>query len=439
LNCRARIGYYGLGCSQRSRGAVRRPTRDARIEELFMQFRVRAPFARARITPAIALLCSACGPFDLTAAEMEQLETLEVTPSSLPPSPTNAYADRADAAALGRLLFFDRRLSSDGTVACVDCHDPDLGFSDDRRVSEGVEGRLGARHSLPITMAAIQPFLLWDGRADSVWRQPLLALENEREMNFTRTDVALFVSSTIASDYERVFGALPEIGAVPPRVRPGSPEWDALPAETRDAVQRIFVNVGKSFEAYERLIVCNDTRFDAWIRGEIALDQSELEGAAAFVRDGCIRCHDGPALSDGLFHNLGLVRSDDVVADTGREGALSQLLADELNTAGAYSDDPEVGASRLAAAAGEDSTLGAFRTASLRGVTQRPRFGHLGTHTDLGDFIRDTYNRRRRGNDVLGTVDPILRNVDVDGDTGALIDFLRTLECPELPPELLAP
>lgn len=397
----------------------------------------------------VALLAFGCRDGD-GDGDISQLAELELTSGSLPESPTNAFADSADAASFGRELFFDRRLSSEGTVACADCHDPESGFSDKRQFSEGVRDQPGGRHSMPITTAALQTFLLWDGRADSVWRQPLYALENPKEMDFTRTDVALFVATEARAEYEAVFGPLPSLEGVPSRVGPGDPDWDALAPETQDDVQRVFVNVGKAIEAYERLLVCSDTRFDRWQRGEIDLDDAELQGAEQFVDSGCVRCHTGPAVSDGLFHNLGLERENGDATDSGRQQGIDVLLADPLNGASVYSDDPELGAARVAEAASELRTRGAFRTASLRGVTQRARFGHRGDQTDLAEFIEDTYNRRGRGGrgrddddndaDRVGTLDPILDDVNVDDDGAReIVTFLRTLECEPLPPELLAP
>lgn len=401
----------------------------------------------------VCLFASGCGEGDRDG-DISQLAELELKAGSLPASPTNAFADDAQAAAFGRKLFFDRRLSSEGTVACADCHDPSTGFSDQRHFSEGVREQEGARHSMPITTAALQPFLLWDGRADSVWRQPLYALENPKEMDFTRTDVALFIASEARADYEAVFGALPDLAGVPPRALPGHPAWESLTPEQQDDVQRVFVNVGKAIEAYERLLVCSDTKFDRWQRGEVDLDEGELAGAQQFVDSGCNLCHNGPAVSDGLFHNLGIERDDANAIDTGREAGLAALLVDDLNGASRYSDDPELGANRLAEAATETGTRGSFRTASLRGVTQRARFGHRGDHTDLADFIQETYNRRGRGGrggdgdgnndgdggDRLGEIDPILDDVNVNGDGAReIVEFLRTLECAPPPPELLAP
>jgi cytochrome c peroxidase len=429
--------------------------------------RVRGIRARLHVGLAFAstlAFASACNERETpTAEEAQELAGFELRAGELPASPTNRVADDAAAAALGRTLFFDRGLSSDGTVACVDCHAPEDGFADARRVSLGIEDRRGGRHALPITSAPLLPFLMWDGRADTVWRQPLLALENEREMSFTRVEVARFVAAKHRDAYESVFGPLPDLSDVPERGKPGDAEWDALPDAKRDAVQRVFVDVGKAIEAYERKLVCADTRFDRWVRGEAQLSDDELDGAARFVRSGCTSCHEGPAFSDGGFHNLGLSDADADVIDVGREGVLALIIGDPLNGAGVYSDDPAFGAERLAAAAEETRIRGAFRTASLRGVGQRERFGHRGAHTDLAEFIDDTYRGRggrgdgdgdgRNGNgrgdgdgdgngddDIVGRLDPLLDDVNVnDDDARRIADFLRTLDCAVVADDLLAP
>ncbi|MFO0615585.1 MAG: cytochrome c peroxidase [Polyangiaceae bacterium] len=407
-------------------------------------------------TVAAAGSAAACeeGQDTPSADEIALLSRFELAATEIPASPTNAFADDAAASELGRALFFDRRMSSDGGVACVDCHDPARGFADARALSLGVEGQAGRRHALPVTDAALQPFLLWDGRADSVWRQPLLALENPREMNFTRVEVARLVASAYAEPYVSVFGALPDLSGAPLRGHPGDPAWDALDEAQRDAIQRVFVNVGKAIEAYERKLTCVDTRFDQWARGEIELSASELDGAARFVRSGCTNCHKGIAFSDGAFHNLGLSPANVPAPDNGRPDGLSGCLTDELNAASVYSDDPVAGAARLVQAKNSPATVGAFRTASLRGATQRARFGHTGEHTDLEDFINDTYRRRGGrggrggrgdgdgdgdGGAFIGALDPLLDGVDVDGDAGRIVTFLRTLECPAPPAALLAP
>ena len=379
--------------------------------------------ARVLCVSSLPLLL-ACGP----AGPEEALQVLaghELRADERPPSPTNAWADDSRARELGRRLFFDRRMSADGRVSCASCHMADEGFSDARPLSEGVAGRLGARHSMPVTAVAWQSFLFWDGRADSLWSQPLKAIESRAEMDFSRTEVAHFIAANHRESYEATFGPLPSLAHLPARARPGQPAWDELPESDREAVDRVFANVGKAIEAFERELSCGDTRFDRWIRGELELTPVERSGATAFVRNGCIACHSGPAFSDGAFHDLGLDEGD-----SGRAAGLEALLEDPFNGAGAWSDDPDHGRAVLAAARAETHTDGAFRTASLRGVGQRRAFGHLGDTSPLHVFIAETYGGRP-GRDER-RMDPLLREVRT-GNLDALVAFLHTLNCPPPP------
>ena len=289
---------------------------------------------------ALAALAGCEG--DLTAEEEEELAAMQLRPEDLPPSPTNRYADDPGAAELGRRLFFEKRMSADGEIGCVSCHAPGEGFSDPRALSLGVDGREGGRHSMPIPAVAFQRFLLWDGRADSLWSQPLKALENEKEMDFTRVEVARFIARDYRADYEAIFGPLPDVEGLPARARPGLPEWTLMSAKQQDEVRRVFANVGKAIEAYERRLLCADTRFDRWTRGELDLNEEERAGAAKFLRKGCARCHSGPSFSDGGFHNIGIGSGQDE-PDRGRAMAAAPLLSDPFNGAGVYSDDPAAG------------------------------------------------------------------------------------------------
>jgi cytochrome c peroxidase len=387
---------------------------------------------------AVVLAAAGCSPQN-NAGDQGAFAAMALEPAAVPASPTNLYAEDPAAFALGRRLFFDDRMSADGKVACVSCHDPAKGFSDPRPVSLGVEGRPGGRHSMPITAAALHPFLFWDGRVDSLWSQPLKAIEGQKEMDFSRVEVAHFIAGNYRADYEAVFGPMPDLKGLPARAHPGEPAWESLPAQSRDDVQRVFANVGKSIEAYERKLVCADTRFDRWTRGEITLTDAEQTGADSFIRNGCTGCHNGPSFSDGKFHDLGIGGATG--QDLGCEAGRPLLLADPFNGAGVYSDDPAAGQRLLTIAESEPAEARAFRTASLRGVGQRQRFGHLGDRGDLRQFITQVYRggggggRGRGGNAGL---DPLLRGVDTD-NVDEMIAFLRTLDCPTPPAELLAP
>ncbi len=381
------------------------------------------------------LLCGAC--IELTAEEAARLAQMELTAEDLPPSPTNDVADDPAAAELGRQLFFDVSMSSDGRVGCVSCHDPEQGWSDDRTVSLGVEDRAGARHSMPITVAAHQRFLLWDGRADSLWSQALKAIENPKEMDFTRTEVAHFIAQSYPAAYEDVFGELPDLADVPTRAEPDSAAWSELSESQREAVDRVFSNVGKALEAYERRVSCTDTRFDRWTRNEVELTRKEEIGAAKFLRDGCVNCHSGPTFSDGKFHNIGIGSGTDV-PDRGRTAGAPELLEDPFNGEGSYSDDVDFGAAKLGGVDPQPHHLGAFRTPSLRGVGQRKSFGHRGHKRDLRAFLDDMYDDAHLHGSAVGVLDEEVRGIDLERSR-TMVAFLKTLNCPDPDDALLAP
>src|SRR5262245_44987507 len=105
-----------------------------------------------------------------TAAELDELRSLSLAElEALPPDATNAVADDSRAAALGKRLFFDTRLSSNGRVACGTCHQPDRGLQDGTALGKGVGTT--ARRTMPLAAMARAPFLFWDGRKDSLWAQ----------------------------------------------------------------------------------------------------------------------------------------------------------------------------------------------------------------------------------------------------------------------------
>ncbi len=383
------------------------------------------------------LTYTGCG-LDLSPRDLTRLKAMAIPieGAPLPASPSNAVAESDAAAALGRAIFFDKGFSADGNVACASCHAAAEGWSDDRPVSLGVANRPGGRHSMPVLTAARQPWWFWDGRADSMWSQAIAAMESEAEMDFSRAQAAHHVASRYRPQYEAIFGALPNLSGVPKRGKPGLSAWDKLPQPTQVAVERVFVNVGKALEAYERKLDCANTRFDQWSRGEVAMTNEESSGAAIFVREGCADCHSGSNFSDGEFHNIG-IGSNGPGPDNGRQSGAMALALSRFNAAGPYSDNRAWGLSRLQAASAEHHTLGAFRTPSLRGVSQRRSFGHRGDHATLGDFLNH-YDRLRPQASAVGQLDPLLRGVNLN--RGRDVErFLEMLACRPVPSALSAP
>ncbi len=333
-----------------------------------------------------------------TEAELALVRSLslEALPP-LPPDPSNRVADDPRAAALGRVLFFDTRLSANGEVACATCHLPDRQFQDDLPLGQGVGTT--SRRTMPIAGMAYAPFLFWDGRKDSLWAQALGPLESAVEHGGDRTRYAHLVADLYAAEYEAVFGPLPDLAALPLRAGPvadpaAAAAWEALSEDKREIVNRVFANIGKAIASYERTILPSETRFDSWVASEDFpapgfLSEDEIAGLRMFVGEGeCINCHNGPLLTDNHFHNTGVPAVPGLPNDLGRAAGVRLVQEDPLNCLGPYSDaEPEQCAElRFVADAGEE-LMRAYKPPSLRGAASRPPYMHAGQIGTLDEVL----------------------------------------------------
>lgn len=414
---------------------------------------------RAASTALTALTLSACssegtdapgGPSDALISEEARAKLATLSPSALPAPPedvSNRWADDPDAARFGQRLFFDPGFSgellsgdNDGTanalgfvgdtgkVSCAGCHVPERGFSDTRTIRQqtSLGSGWGLRRAPSLLDVGQSKLITWGGRRDSLQSQPFGVIESPVEMNSGRLFAAYQVFRTHAAEYEALFGPLPpfddesrfpalgasEVGCrrledeltcpTPMRGAPGDgAEFDGLSPEDQNAVTRVVINTGKALGAYQRLLECGPSRFDAWMAGDqAALSSAEQRGAALFVGKGrCVECHSGPHLSDEKFHNVGL--EPEVVAtvfidadDRGAGEGLRTLFEDPLNVAGEFSDGND---GRIPETVGPEHE-GAFRTPRLRCVAERPSFMHTAQIRKLRDVVM-FFNR---GGDAFG-------------------------------------
>jgi cytochrome c peroxidase len=334
-----------------------------------------------------------------------------------PPDPSNRFADRADAARLGRALFSDTALSANGRVSCATCHKPELDFQDGRRRGRGLA--TVPRRTMTLVGAAGQPWLFWDGRKDSLWSQALGPLENAKEHGLTRVEVVRAVARDHRAAYEAVFGPLPRLDGLPRRASPlgdaaARRAWARMRPSDRHAVSLAFANVGKAIEAFERGIRPQPARFDRYVAGAGVLSEQELAGLRLFVDEGhCVDCHSGPLFTNGEFHVTGRTR------DPGRAAALALVRADEFNCLGPFSDAPaEDCAVRFLP---RTAHRGAFKPPSLRNVTRRAPYLHAGQIATLGAVLRRYDEPPREASELhalhLG-----------DDQLDQLAAFLKTLE-----------
>lgn len=352
----------------------------------------------------------------LTEEEEDALRTLGPI-GEPPPSPSNAWADDPAAIELGAWVFGDERIAKpDEELACADCHQPALGWSDDLAVSKTANDTDTPRHSQTLTNIAWQEYMFWNGRSDSMWAQAFKAINAVHAID--KVDVVTYMASNpdYVERYVPLFGEFP--------ADPGAASEAELDA--------VLINCSKALEAFQRTLVSVNSPVDQYIAGDAsALSDQELRGAKIFVgKGGCINCHSGPNLSDNWFHNIGLAPGADGVDAS---GGLAATLGDtELNVAGPWSDDPDWGADQIALlqqrvdAAGDD-LIGAHKTPTLRDVNLRVRFGHNGDVQSLRAWI-ERYRDATVDPGAVGTVDEFYVPRDLsDDDITDLIAFLDAL------------
>ena len=183
----------------------------------------------------------------LSPNEWEIVRNLSPLSDAPPPNPTNRFADDPDAAELGQKFFFDFRFSKHSTIACSTCHSPFYAFADIESTSFAT-GR-GTRNTPTVLNAAYNEWQLWDGRSETMWAQALFALEGENEMAGTRLQYAHVIKKHYKTEYEAVFGPLPDLEDAirfPPEGKPGDPAFDGMSKADQIAVNTIFSNIGKS-------------------------------------------------------------------------------------------------------------------------------------------------------------------------------------------------
>ncbi len=335
-------------------------------------------------------------------AELKRIQSLSL--ASLPAlksDPSNRVSDDLAAAALGKALFFETKLSANGKISCASCHIPSQQFQDGLPVSQGMG--VGARRTMPIAGSAYFPFLFWDGRKDSQWSQALGPLENPLEHGADRTMVVQTVVGSYKSQYEKLFGAVPNVEGLPDHAMPGgSPElvaaWNGMAADQQKDVNLAYANIGKAIAAFERTIEPQQTRFDQYAaalaagdqtRANTILNERERSGLKLFIGQGnCVTCHGGPLLTDNAFHNLGFPGAS-FATDNGRSTAVAKLQGDEFNCLGPFSDASASDCAELKfMETSGPNLIGAFRSPTLRGVAQRAPFTHAGQFSTLQAVLK---------------------------------------------------
>ena len=264
---------------------------------------------------------------------------------------------------LGKKLFFDRRLSGDGTMTCASCHDPSTGFSDNLPTSLNYPTTRNWRNSPTLINIAFMKFLFHDGRSESLEEQALFPMMSAFEMNQNL-------------DYLEE-----EIRAVP---------------EYRAAFQKIFGAdvdrklIAKALAAFQRTIISRNSPLDRFLKGDkAALSKEARQGMELFTgRGGCVRCHHGVNLSDNGFHATGVPEDagrykDPRYLTTVRFVAKVSGYADYRN----LKEDP----GRFLVTK-EKADWKAFRTPTLRDLSRTAPYMHNGIFDTIEKVI-DFYDK----------------------------------------------
>ena len=364
---------------------------------------------RVAVLLALALLAACPGnPAASTwsADELRMLRALSLDAlKPLPPDPSNAVAEDPAAAALGERIYFDTRFSGNGAVACASCHMPDLHFTDGRTFGVGI-GTIPL-NAMSLVGAAYSPWQTWNGRNDSQWSQALIPLENPLEHGGNRTLFSHLLAENYRAEYEALFGSLPDLAdsqrfprnAGPVDSPAASAAWERMDPADRDAVNRVFANLGKVLAAYERTILPQPARFDRYVasldddgrvRGEAPLTVEELAGLRLFMGKGqCADCHNGPRFTNDAFHNTAVPGAPGVPIQRGRIDGVALVKSDPFNCLGAYSDaDPDQCTALRFMVTESDTLLGSMKTPTLRNVAETGPYMHTGQFVTLDDVIQ---------------------------------------------------
>jgi len=276
--------------------------------------------------------------------------------------------------ALGQKLFFDGRLSSDGTVACASCHNPDRAFTDGKPTSIGVHGRVGQRNAPTILNALYNKTQFWDGRAQTLEDQAALPIVNSIEMGQPNLNAAVGRIAAVG-EYQRAFSQV-----------------FGRPTSGPDILRAI--------ASYERSLVSFNSPFDRFIAGDKnAIDDAAKRGWDLFnTRARCNKCHaltetkrDATLFTDNDFHNIGIgiIRHNVVALARQAEQLVNSGDAAAIDRAALQTDMSALGRFLVTK---KESDIASFKTPGLRNLLVTGPYFHDGSQVTLWD-VMDHYNK----------------------------------------------
>ena len=273
-------------------------------------------------------------------------------------------------AELGRLLYFDKRLSSDNTVSCASCHSPEHAYTDGAPTAEGIRGQHGNRSAPSVLNRAYSLAQFWDGRAPTLEEQAKGPIANPIEMGETHASVAAKLNGIAGyrALFEKAFG-------------PGDITID---------------NVAKAIATFERTLLSGDSAYDRYKAGNKAvLSPAQIRGMDVFFNKAkCDQCHEGIVFTSNSYHNLGV---------------------------GMDQPEPDVGRYKVT---NDEHDWGAFKTPGLRDVALTAPYMHDGSLKTLGEVV-EFYDKGGKPNKNLDEKIKPLKLTDQQKKD--LVEFLKSL------------
>lgn len=370
------------------------------------------PAAEAAARPDVPLGEHGAAKMDFQLQELAKLQPdadVTQTPAGLDPVIWEAFIPRdnelsARRVALGRKLYFDTRLSRDGTVSCATCHDVTRGFTDHRKTSEGIGNQLGQRNAPTVLNTALLQTAFLDGRSPTLDHQATQPIINPIEMG------------------------MPDAAAAVKAIR-GDPEYQKAFKEAYGREVN-FEDIGRAIAAFERTLVFLDSPFRRFLEGDAkAISADARAGWELFNgKARCVTCHHmspgNPLGTDNRFHNIGVsARHQDFESLAARALKLlqddpSEKKLDELALSTPMS---ELGRFMVTK---NRADIGAFRTSILLNVAITPPYMHDGSLPTLWD-VMDHYNKGGEANLFLdGGMEPLALT---EAEIAQLVAFMFSL------------
>lgn len=323
---------------------------------------------------AVSAPVPAADPAATTPTKEDRVWLLPKAPAS--PATNKPTKERIE---LGKMLFFDPRLSADGNLSCAGCHNPMFGWSDGQPTARGIKSKVLGRATPTVVNTGYNTIQMWDGRKATLEEQAMGPMESMDEMAMDLKALFAWLARTPA--YKSAFEK-------------------AYPGEAID-----HKTVSKALAAFERTLVSNASPFDRWLAGDAkAMTPQQVRGFRLFAdrdKTNCTACHQAPNFTDNGFHNIGLKAHE--------------------------KDNPDMGRFVIKPVA---AMRGAFKTPTLRDITLTAPYFRDGSSKTLMD-VMEHYNT---GGVSSRDLSPEMRKLKLTRqDMEDVVAFMHALTTPPKP------